>query len=263
MVEIHVTARTTVFCAVWSGDPDRRELLLGHHETLAHQTVPVNVVYIFDNGDAPPPNTSGTWITSQQPLTIYQAWNVAVRNCTTEYVMNLNLDDRLASDAIETMQEFADANQAGMVAGDWHVRYTQHETDDTKETYRASALPFDPVWPPAAGSDTRLGSGTGDRGTLGPATLWRRQLHDQAPYPWQFADGTPIRIVGDLAWWTIVRKHLEAPVVRLPLVIGNYHSHPGNQAEFRGADEHQMLSTQGIRLSWFPDDAVTVQTERT
>lgn len=253
-----MTALTTVFCAVWSGDPDRADLLAGHIETLRRQSTPVEVLYVFDNDDIPPPGTPGRHIVSREPLTIYQAWSLAVRHSETDYVMNLNLDDRLAPDAVETMQSFALANDAGLVGGDWYLRYTQPETDNTKETYAASLLPFDPAWPPHPGAETRLGSGTGDRGTLGPATLWNRRLHDQAPYPWQFADGSPIRIVGDLAWWTIVRKHLGAPVVRLPIVIGNYHSHPREQAEFRGADEHQLLSSQGIQMSWYPLRDVSV-----
>jgi len=82
--------------------------------------------------------------------------------------------------------------------------------------------------------------------------MWRRDLHKQVPYPWQFASGDPIRIVGDLAWWTIAGRHLQASAIRLPLVIGNYHSHPGDQAEFRNADEHEKLTSEGILPEWFP-----------
>ncbi len=255
-----MTVRTTVFCAVWNADPARHELLRGHIECLRRQSVPIDVVYVFDNNDRPPSWLDATAVTSRRPLSIYQAWNVAIQHCSTEYVMNLNLDDRLAPDAIETMEDFADANQAGLVAGEWNIRYCQEDTDEVKEAYRASALPFESPWPPQPGTVTRLGSGSGHRGTLGPATLWRRDLHDKAPYPWQFASGEPIRIVGDLAWWTIIRKHLEVPVVRIPLVIGNYHSHPGEQAEFRTHDEHHDLSSQGIQMGWFPLDGITQET---
>ena len=249
-------ARTTVFCAVWSGDPDRHELLRGHVDNLARQSVPVTTLYVFDDGDRPPDWLTGPALVSTQPLTIYQAWNAAVHHAETEYVLNLNLDDRLAPDGIETLQEHADANQAALACGDWHVRYSQQDTDQVKETYRASRLPVDPSWPPSPGAPTRLGSGTGERGTLGPATLWRRDLHQQAPYPWQFASGEPIRIVGDLAWWTVVRNHLQGSVVRIPMIIGNYHSHPGDQAEFRSGDEHQLLGTEGIQLGWYPLDSI-------
>ena len=212
---------------------------------------------MFDNGDTPPDWLRGTVAVSETPLTIYQAWNVAVQLSSTEYVMNLNLDDRLAPDAVSTMQEFADANQAGLVGGDWSIQYSQSDTDDVKESFRASALPFHPSWPPTPGTATRLGSGTGERGTLGPATLWRRELHDRAPFPWQFASGAPIRIVGDLVWWKVAHEHLGAPVVRLPLVIGSYHSHPGDQAEFRSDDEHHLLSSEGIKMDWYPLDRIS------
>ncbi len=248
-----------MFCAVWSGDPARHELLRDHVACLEKQSVPVETVYVFDSGDTPPDWLAGTVVASPAPLTIYQAWNLAVQHATTEHVLNLNLDDRLAPDAIETMESFARANDAALISGDWAVRYSQEDTDAVVPTYPAHRLPFDPQWPPPVGTPTRLGSGTGERGTLGPATLWRRDLHESAPYPWQFADGSPIRIVGDLAWWTIVRQHLNAPVVRLPLVIGHYHSHPADQAEFRSADEHQLLATQGINLGWFPATDTTVE----
>jgi hypothetical protein len=91
--------------------------------------------------------------------------------------------------------------------------------------------------------------------------MWRRDLHQQIPYPWLFASGTPIKIVGDLTWWTVVGKHLGAAAVRLPLVIGNYHSHPGEQAEFRHADEHQRLNQEGVRPEWYPMDNIDVRQE--
>lgn len=260
MASLRSDTRTTVFCAVWHGDQNRHELLRGHAETLRRQTVPIEIVYVFDGGDTPPAATPGRHVVSSAPLKIYQAWNVAVQHATTKYVMNLNLDDRLAPDAVETMQDFADANQAGLVGGEWHIRFSQSETDETKETYRASALPFAPGWPPPAGVESRLGSGTGERGTLGPATMWRRSLHDRAPYPWQFADDNPIEVAGDAAWWSIVGKHLGVPVIRLPIVLGNYHSHPGDQAEFRSSNEHERLSTVGIQMSWYPQTGI-IETE--
>ena len=46
--------RVTVFCAVWHRDPKRRALVAGHLENLRRQTLPVDVVYVFDGGDTPP-----------------------------------------------------------------------------------------------------------------------------------------------------------------------------------------------------------------
>lgn len=255
------STRSSVFCAVWSKDPNRHELLRTHLESLDRQTASVVPIYVFDDGDEPPSWVRGTVAVSPQPLTIYQAWNVGVHLADTEYVMNLNLDDRIAPDAVSLLEDSMQANTAGLAAGDWKVCYTQVETDEVADSFRAGALPFDPSWPPPPGTPTRLGSGTGNRGTFGPATMWRRDLHQQVPYPWQFASGDPIKIVGDLAWWTIAGKHLQASAVRLPLVIGNYHSHPADQAEFRSADEHEKLSSEGIRSEWFPLTDIDVRQE--
>ncbi len=35
------------------------------------------------------------------------------------------------------------------------------------------------------------------------------------------------------------------------MVIGNYFSHPGDQAEFRSDDEHHLLSSEGIKMDWY------------
>ncbi len=258
---ITADAATTVFCAVWSGDPDRWELLRAHQDSLQAQSVDVQVLCVFDDADRPPDWVRGTRVLASQPLTIYQAWNLATQVARTPFVMNLNLDDRLAADAVAVMQTaMADAD---LVGGDWAITYSQADTDAvTGQPVRdATGLPFDPAWPPVAGTPTRLGSGTGDRGTLGPATMWRRALHERVGYPWAFADGEPIRIVGDLAWWQVAGAHLGARTVRVPRILGHYHSHPGGQAEFRSADEHGVLTATGISTRNYPLGTVEVQEE--
>lgn len=251
-------ATTTAFCAVWNRDPDRWELLRGHQASLEAQTVPVTPLYVFDDGDAPPDWVRGRRVMASEPLSIYQAWNVATQLAESEHVMNLNLDDRLAGNAVQLME--AGMVDADLVGGDWQICYSQRRTDAVTGTAArpAGRLPFVPSWPPPNGTKTRLGSGTGERGTFGPATMWRRSLHRHLPYPWAFGDGEPIKAVGDLAWWTAVERHLRARTRRLPLLIGHYHSHPATQAEFRTADEHAMLSSAGISPSNYPMRTVAV-----
>jgi hypothetical protein len=124
--------------------------------------------------------------------------------------------------------------EALLAGGDWNICYSQEETDAVLPSYPAAELPFDPAWPPYPGRRTRLGSGTGQRGTFGPATMWRAEAHFRAPrYPWRFSDGSLIRSAGDAAWWMVVGSHLRGKCIRLPLVIGHYHCHPQDQAEFR------------------------------
>lgn len=244
--------RTSVICSVWSGDPERLELLRGHQENLARQTVPVQPVYVFDSGDPIPEWLQGKALCVREPLTIYQAWNVALSMVDTPLVMNLNLDDRLAPDAVGLLEVSLYKQNAIAIGGDWNIRYTQAETDIVETCYPAERLPFVPDWPPAPGTTTRLGSGTQHRGTFGPATMWRMEAHTRAPrIPWRMADGTPLRVAGDSAWWMLLQNTLQWKLARLPVVIGNYHSHPKDQAEFRptGVDEDALLmSDVGISL---------------
>jgi hypothetical protein len=243
-------ARTSVICAVWHGDADRERLLEGHAENLARQTVPVEPVYIFDGSDAPPATIPGHKVVAHENLSIYQAWNVGLALVGTPFVMNLNLDDRLAPDAVEVLENTLLREDAALVGGDWKICYSQEETDAVTPVFPADQLPFASSWPPAPGTRTRLGSGTGERGTLGPATIWRMDAHIGAPrYPWRFPDGTVVKVIGDSCWWTLVTQHLKKKAVRIADIIGNYHSHPNEQAEFRGpSNETALMNTLGVNL---------------
>ncbi len=243
-------ARTSVLCAVWHRDPDRHRLLEGHAQNLSRQTVPVEPIYIFDGRDEPPASLPGRKVVVHENMAIYQAWNVGLAMVGTPFVMNLNLDDRLATDAVEQLENAAIREGAALVGGDWKICYSQPETDAVSRCFPASELPFATEWPPPAGTRTRLGSGTGERGTLGPATLWRMDAHVGAPrYPWRFPDGTIVKVIGDLCWWTLVTQMLKKKAVRLADVIGHYHSHPGEQAEFRGpVNETALMNALGLSI---------------
>jgi hypothetical protein len=242
--------RTSVICAVWHGDSNRHRLLEGHAENLAKQTVPIEPVYIFDGCDEPPAGLPGRKVVVHENMSIYQAWNVGLAMVGTPFVMNLNLDDRLATDAVEHLENALVREGAALVGGDWKICYSQAETDAVSPCYPAAELPFATQWPPPPGTRTRLGSGTGERGTLGPATLWRMDAHIGAPrYPWRFPDGTIVKVIGDMCWWTLVTQLLKKKAVRLADVIGHYHSHPGEQAEFRGpSNETALMNALGLNL---------------
>ena len=235
---------TTVFCAVWSEDPNRHALVRGHLENLLAQTRPVEIVYVFDSGDRPPEGLSAQTVVVNSPIGIYEAWNVALSLCRTEFVMNLNLDDRLAPDAIELLEREMSASGANLIGGDWKICFTQDETDAVAAVAPASTAPFRPEWPPTHGVPARLGSGTGERGTFGPATIWRLDCHRVIPrYPYRTTDNTPIRSISDALWWRMLQRIDPQSLRRLPFIIGNYHSHPGDQAEFRLGDESALLGS--------------------
>jgi hypothetical protein len=226
-------AAVTVFCAVWHGDEARAQLIRAHRDNLRRQTVPVEVIYVFDNGDIAPAELDAETITASASLTIYQAWNLALAAVKTPLVMNLNLDDRLAPDAVEKLAAYLDASGAALTGGDWRICYSQDETDAVTPCLPAIEVPFSLTCPPAVETPRRLGSGTGERLTFGPATLWRMSVHNQVPrYPWRLSDGGLICSVADGAFWTIL-SHLGLKLSRLPMVIGNYHFHPETQAEYR------------------------------
>lgn len=239
--------RTTVFCAVWHKDPKRFERLKGHQACLDAQAVPVDRVYVFDGGDQPPEWLKGRIVSFSQPLDLYEAWNVALSVVRTPYVMNLNLDDRLNREAVAVFEQVLDQG-ADLVGGDWQICFSQEETDATGPSLESAKVPFRPEWPPRPGRPTRLGSGTGERGTYGPACAWRMALHEVLPrYPWRFKDGSPIRIIGDSVWWRLLSQQGKV-LKRVPAVLGRYHSHPEDQAEFRNpaSSEEEKLGRVGL-----------------
>lgn len=252
-------ARTTLFCAVWHQDPDRHALLEGHVACLEAQSHPVEVVYVFDGGDEPPAGLPGIHVISPEPLTIYEAWNVGTQVAQTELVGDLNLDDRLRPHAIAVMEESLFANNVDLVGGEWEVTFDRATTDAAGPLMPASTVPFSAAWPPVHGLPTRLGSGTGERGTFGPCTLWRRSLHDQVPYPHRFGNGVQIKSIGDTLWWNALIRVLGGTHVRLPVLVGNYHSHPEGQAEFRLPPEQEHVAS-GIGLTQFPLTGLEVRT---
>ena len=69
-------------------------------------------------------------------------------------------------------------------------------------------------------------------------------------YPWRFEDGSLIKTVGDLAWWNILGSRSGAKLLHLPMVIGNYHSHPGEQAEFRNPADEEMRLMREVGVLW-------------
>ena len=240
--------KTTVICAVWSQDRKRYELLAQHQENLLKQTRTVEMVYVFDQGDQPPDFLKGTKIICSEQLSIYEAWNIALSACRTEYVMNLNLDDRLNLDAIELFEESIKNHGADLVGGDWKICYSQESTNEVSNCFDAEKMPFIDGWPPAKDSNTRLGSSR-ERGTYGPATLWRLDAHMSMPrYPYRTTNGELIRGISDAIWWSLLENNFGKKLIKLPIIVGNYYSHPSDQAEFRNLNEWELINANSISL---------------
>lgn len=240
----------TVITAVWHQQRDKLSLLAGHNANLKAQTVPCRPIYVFDGGDVAPDFLDGTVLQVSEPLSLYQAWNIALAATTTPLVANLNLDDRLAPDALEKMMAaLAPDPNAYLVGGDWKICHSEDETDAVRPCFRVQELELFGSWPPGPEPDRRLGTGDGaNSNTYGPACMWRMDAHVHIPrYPYRFGDGTLIRGIADGIWWQLIERQLQKKLLRLPLVIGNYRTWPETQAEFRYRGERAHLAS-GIAM---------------
>ena len=244
-------ALVSVFCAVWHRQRNKLDLLKSHYLNLRQQSLGVRIIYIFDNGDTPPDWLDADCYIFSEPLSIYEAWSAAVAFNTSFYVMNLNLDDRLATNAVELLVGTACASSAGLVGGEWLVCFDEGHLDQPFKSPVLLTTEFVPEWPPRPNQcpHQRLGSGTGERGTFGPATLWRADAIGKY-YPSNFGDGSLIRSIGDMLFWGVL-QHQKLRITRLPLLIGKYLSSPSEQAEFRPNEDMALFKLHGISTTSF------------
>lgn len=245
------TALVTVFCAVWHRQRNKLELLKSHYINLRRQSVGVRILYIFDNGDTPPDWLDADCYVFSRPLSIYEAWSAAVALNKSMFMMNLNLDDRLATNAVHLMVGAACASSAMLVGGEWLVCFDDSHLEESFDAPILTASEFEPDWPPKPRERLRLGSGTGERGTFGPATLWHSGAIGKY-YPSYFADGSIIKSVGDALFWNMFQQR-QLRSIRLPILIGKYFSSPSDQAEFRANEDAELLNRHGVSSLSFAD----------
>ena len=65
-------------------------------------------------------------------------------------------------------------------------------------------------------------------------------------FPWRLMDGSLIHAAGDLVWWVTLTTNPKLKTLRIPVVFGNYYSHPDDQAEVRTPVERHLLSDPGV-----------------
>lgn len=241
----------TVYCAVWHKQPNKLDLLRSHWENLKSQSIPVEPCYIFDNGDQAPDWLEAPWHSFSKPLTIYEAWSAGVALTQTRYVMNLNMDDRLAIGGAQSLLEAALVEKAALTGGEWQICFDKAHLTQAFPVTSIESTEFFPDWPPRPHDHLRLGSGTGERGTFGPATLWDLQVIGKW-YPSYFGNGDPILSIGDSIFWEVLGKG-KLKMVRRPIIVGRYYSDPEDQAEFRPHQDNELLSLHGISQKSFAD----------
>lgn len=245
----------TVFCAVWHKQTDKLELLRSHWENLKAQSIPVEPCYIFDNGDEAPDWLDAPWHSFSAPLTIYEAWAAGVALAKTRYVMNLNMDDRLAVGAAQELVEAARTTKSALVGGDWLICFDREHLSLEFPVTGIEDTQFVPNWPPRPQQGLRLGSGSGERGTFGAATLWDLDIVGKW-YPTYFGNGEPILSIGDTIFWTLLQQK-KLKLTRLPKIIGRYYSDPDAQAEFRPHKDNELVKTEGLSKKSFANGVLS------
>jgi len=149
--------------------------------------------------------------------TLYEAWNIAIKQATGEYITTANSDDRLYPRALEKMAKALDNNpKYGMV-------YTN--IDLVEEIDGAPKTQFE--WM-EGGLHELVFKGC----FLGPMPMWRKSLHEKHGY---FLESETLRngdeykyhITADYEFWMRLAAGGEK-FYHIKEVLGAYLSHPGN-----------------------------------
>ena len=175
-------------------------------------------------------------------VTLYSAWNLAIRITSSRYLTSANVDDRHRMDALERLVEVleGDSDVDGVYADQW-ITERPHETfanNSAKERWG---------WPDYDPAILRR------RCILGPQPVWRRSLHDR--FGWFDAS---FASAGDWEFW--LRCSAEARFLRIPEVLGLYYRNPRGleAANPRAAAEDREVRRRHGLLREPPEPTVPV-----
>jgi glycosyltransferase involved in cell wall biosynthesis len=148
------------------------------------------------------PNIS--YIRTKSRIGIYEAWNLAIRNSTAQYILSFSTNDRLAPYACETLKGALDANpDAMLVYGNTWLTLTPHQTFDN----HTPCSSFE--WPEYS-FDFIL-----NNCCVGPHPMWRRAVHEDVGY----FDESFVAI-GDQEMWLRIAERFR--LLHLPVFTGLY-----------------------------------------
>ena len=106
--------KITILCSNYNSD----KWIEGYLECLDKQTIPFDIVFVDANSTDNSlwtiqtfkfsnPEVNKTVITSDKRIGLYNAWNMAIQCADTEYVMNLNTDDRIFVNTLDMYDFFS------------------------------------------------------------------------------------------------------------------------------------------------------------
>lgn len=149
--------------------------------------------------------------------TLYEAWNMAIKEASGEYITSANCDDRLYPKALEKLAKALDENK-DFAMSYFDVDLVNEIDGEPKNTFH---------WM-EGGLQTLV-----ERGCfLGPMPMWRKSLHDKYGYfetACQLANGEIYKpqIVSDYEYWMRLANGGEK-FYHIKEVLGAYLSHKEN-----------------------------------
>ncbi|MBF0317632.1 MAG: glycosyltransferase, partial [Nitrospirae bacterium] len=148
--------------------------------------------------------TNITYVRTGTRISVYAAWNMAIKMARGQYITTFSTNDRLRRDACEILAGYLnDTPDCMLVYGDSYLTEVPHQSFDAHhchDLYR---------WPEFRYEDLLYNC------MIGPHPMWRRQVHDDIGY---FDDR--YESLGDQDFWLRLGERYE--IHHLPEVTGLY-----------------------------------------
>jgi len=145
------------------------DFLAGRIENLLEQSEKPEVIVVCQNGSAEKAiaeKFNVIIITTDDIPTVYEAWNMGIKNATGKYITNANSDDRLYEHGIKRLADVLDKNTKYAVAyGNQDI--VEDLEAEPKERFE---------WQEGGLAELLHGC------FLGPMPMWRKSLHDTYGY---------------------------------------------------------------------------------
>lgn len=119
------------------------------------------------------PNVS--FVLDNEGKGMYNAWNIGIKNATTDYVTNWNIDDLRFYNNIEAKVDILESNPDLTLVYNWYANSTDINEDYDNFDYSINRTPT-PAYPDNAHEYVYQCC------MCGPDPLWRRSVHDKIGY---------------------------------------------------------------------------------
>lgn len=176
------------------------------------------------------------YIRTSTKITVYAAWNLAIRVARGKYITPFSTNDRLRKDAYEILvRALEDHTDIPLVYGDTYITQVPHETFENHTRYSQWK------WPEYSFEDLLHNC------RVGPHPMWRRNIHETIGY---FDE--QYQALGDQEFWLRMGEHHE--LLHVPEFTGLYWVTPeglSNRGEIADPEHIQirkkyLLRHQGV-----------------